>query len=208
MRFLTQPFYNYSDSYVAALTLIKENLSNMGLKISASYSMSDFELNIRSAIKEVFPGINLRGCHFHMGQALWNRVVNSGLKSDYSNPKYNMLAGFIRASIGLAYVPLDRLESEALGILKKMAEELGKRHRSFAIDYLAYINRYWVHGQYHPSTWNFYQKHGVSTNNHAEGKHLNVSQLFSAYHLFGITQPFNTFQHFQHLYFRLQQSNW
>ena len=180
----------------------------MGLKISASYSMSDFELNIRSAIKEVFPGINLRGCHFHMGQALWNRVVNSGLKSDYSNPKYNMLAGFIRASIGLAYVPLDRLESEALGILKKMAEELGKRHRSFAIDYLAYINRYWVHGQYHPSTWNFYQKHGVSTNNHAEGKHLNVSQLFSAYHLFGITQPFNTFQHFQHLYFRLQQSNW
>ena len=55
---------------------------------------------------------------------MWNRVVNSGLKSDYSNPKYNMLAGFIRASIGLAYVPLDRIESEALGILKKMAEEL------------------------------------------------------------------------------------
>ena len=142
------------DSYVTALTLIKENFSNMGLKISASYSMSDFELNIRSAIKEVFPGINLRGCHFHMGQALWNRVVNSGLKSDYSNSKYHMFAAFIRASIGLAYVPLDRIESEALGILKN------------------------------PSTWNFYQKHGVSTNNHAEGKHLNVSQLFSAFHLF------------------------
>ena len=90
------------------------------------------------------------------------------------NSKYHMFAAFIRASIGLAYVPLDRIESEALGILKKMAEELGKRHKSFAIDYLAYINRYWVHGQYHPSTWNYYQKHGVSTNNHAEGKHLNI----------------------------------
>ena len=35
-------------------------------------------------------------------------------------------------------------------------------------------------GNYHPSTWNFFQKHGVTTNNHAEGKTL-FSILFLYY---------------------------
>ena len=46
--------------------------------------------------------VNLRGCHFHYGQRLWNRVV----KSDYSKKEYQEFAS-----------PLDRLESEAVPIL-------------------------------------------------------------------------------------------
>ena len=161
--------YNFRDSYVAALKAIQQYLVDLGFELAASYSMSDFELNIRTAIKEVFPMVNLRGCHFHYGQRLWNRVVDSGLKSDYSKKEYQEFASFIRASIGLSFVPLDRLESEAVPILHNMAKELKKRHQSFAHNFLSYIKRYWIHGSYKPSTWNFYQKQGVTTNNHAEG---------------------------------------
>ena len=99
--------YNFRDSYVAALKAIQQYLVDLGFELAASYSMSDFELNIRTAIKEVFPMVNLRGCHFHYGQRLWNRVVDSGLKSDYSKKEYQEFASFIRASIGLSFVPLD-----------------------------------------------------------------------------------------------------
>ena len=156
------------DSYVAALRTIEQRLAFLGLELSASYSMSDFELNIRSALKEVFPKVNIRGCHFHFGQRLWNRVVDSGLKSDFSKKEYSEFAAFIRGAIGLSFVPLDRL-SEALSILNQMSKQLKTRHQSFSKDFLSYINRYWINGNYHPSTWNFFQKHGVTTNNHAEG---------------------------------------
>ena len=116
--------YNFRDSYVAALKAIQQYLVDLGFELAASYSMSDFELNIRTAIKEVFPMVNLRGCHFHYGQRL--------LKSDYSKKEYQEFASFIRASIGLSFVPLDWLESEAVPILHNMAKELKKRHQSFA----------------------------------------------------------------------------
>ena len=160
------------DSYVTALRAIEESLQELGLELAASYSMSDFELNIRTAIKQVFPKVNLRGCHFHFGQRLWGRVVDSGLKSDYTKKEYHDFAGFVRASIGLSFVPLDRLESEGLPILRRMGKQLKKRHQSFATDFLKYIQKYWINGHYNPSTWNFFQKHGVTTNNHAEGKTL------------------------------------
>ena len=88
----------------------------------------------RSAVREIFPLVGLKGCHFHFGQRLWSRVVDNGFKSDYNNKKFTDFASFIRACIGLSFVPLDRLETEAISILRKMAKQLN-------LNFLGYNNR-------------------------------------------------------------------
>ena len=155
---------------MAALQLVQDNLVELGLEMSASFSMQDFELNIRAAVREIFPKVGLKGCHFHYGQRLWSRVVDNGYKSDYNKKEFSDFASFIRACIGLSFVPLDRLETEAMSILRNMAKQLQKRHQKFANEFLDYISKVWIHGNYKPSTWNFYQHKGVTTNNFAEGR--------------------------------------
>ena len=105
-----------------ALDIVKRNLDCLDLEVAATFAMSDFELNI-----------NLRGCQFHYGKRLLSRVVNGGFKTDYSNKEYVDFSSFIRACIGLSYVPLDRIEREAFPILKRMAKKLNKTTKGIFI---------------------------------------------------------------------------
>ena len=41
--------------------------------------------------------------------------------------------------------------------------------KKFAIRFVQYIEKTWVNGNYEPSTWNYYLRRGVNTNNYAEG---------------------------------------
>ena len=62
----------------------------------------------------------VKGCHFHMAKALWKRVVDAGLKTEYSTPGNDNLVALVVAAIGMAYVPIDQLE-KAFDIMKKIA---------------------------------------------------------------------------------------
>ena len=95
------------ESYLAMFSLLKDTLDNLGYELSASYFMSDFEFAIRDSFQTIFPGIEAKGCAFHLAKAIQGKVARSGFKKDYENdPKFN---SFTRAMIGLTYVPLDRL---------------------------------------------------------------------------------------------------
>ena len=40
--------------------------------------LSDFERSAMNAYEEEFPGIIIKGCHFHMTQSLWRKVQELG----------------------------------------------------------------------------------------------------------------------------------
>ena len=54
-------------SYDDLFGLLREALEHPSrrLELSAEWLMSDFELNIRAAWQDMFPGIQPKGCHFH-----------------------------------------------------------------------------------------------------------------------------------------------
>ena len=45
--------------------------------------LSDFERSAMNAYEEEFPGIKIKGCHFHMTQSLWRKVQELGMATEY-----------------------------------------------------------------------------------------------------------------------------
>ena len=80
------------------------------------------------------------------------------------------LTTLVRMAIGLPYVPLERI-NEGLDILKETARNITGEPsvKKFATRFVEYIEKTWIKGNYEPSTWNYYLRQGVNTNNYAEG---------------------------------------
>ena len=81
---------------------------------------------------------------------------------------------FIRAAIGIAYVPLNKIEM-AYGILEELALELrGKKLRKFGQDFLSYYRKTWLNG-YDRESWNMHMHRGISSNNVSEGYNSKIN---------------------------------
>ena len=99
------------------------------------------------------------------------------MKPYYSDPKNLEFQRFVRSTLSLPFVPLERLE-EALNILKNLAQKLKtKKEKKFAKDFLKYIQTTWINSDtFPPKTWNFFKPDvKISTNNYAEGYNSRLS---------------------------------
>lgn len=114
------------DSYTTVFEELEVLLKDRGLSLSAQWAMADFEKNINKAVTRVFTKLVAKGCHFHFAQAIFKRVIRKGQKTAYSKPKNEKLTVFIRALIGMPYVPLERMD-EAFANIKVLAHELPDR---------------------------------------------------------------------------------
>ena len=95
-------------TYATIFAAINDKLSELGLDLNADYFMADFVLALRSAIQNAFPSIQIKGCHFHYAKSVWKFVQNNGHKSTLSMD--SNFATFIKIAIGMAFVPLGRLQ--------------------------------------------------------------------------------------------------
>lgn len=67
------------ETYVRLFRLILEVIPNW----TPRRVNVDFETASISALKEVFPSVEIKGCYFHMKKCLWRRVQDLGLTRDY-----------------------------------------------------------------------------------------------------------------------------
>ena len=68
-------------------TVMYENILNELDSYGPFYPQSvlvDYEVAIRNAVQNVWPGTTLRGCWFHHKQTLWRHLQTEGLAADYS----------------------------------------------------------------------------------------------------------------------------
>ena len=157
------------DSYNSLFSMLKECLSRRGLIMSAQFFMSDFELNIKNSFMEFFPQTEVKGCVFHFAKAVVGQVHKRGFKQDFSDVRKNgAFCGFIRAILGLPYVPLERLK-EGIRNLYIICRRLTGKQRTFGMKMIKYVEKYWIRGNHRPVTWNVYKSETVSTNNNSEG---------------------------------------
>ena len=157
------------DSYNSLFSMLKECLSRRGLIMSAQFFMSDFELNIKNSFMEFFPQTEVKGCVFHFAKAVVGQVHKRGFKQDFSDVRKNgAFCGFIRAILGLPYVPLERLK-EGIRNLYIICRRLTGKQQTFGMKMIKYVEKYWIRGNHRPVTWNVYKSETVSTNNNSEG---------------------------------------
>ena len=47
----------------------------------------DFEHATHNAARAKWPGIDIKGCQFHLSQSWWRKVQSLGLAAEYKNPE-------------------------------------------------------------------------------------------------------------------------
>ena len=169
-------------TYNMVFTAVKSLLEEHGLTLKATYIIMDFEVALRSAFKEIFPWIDDKGCHFHLGQSVWRFVLHFGLKSEYSKVGNEDLQLFVHCAISLAFVPLDLL-MDAFSVLINFGYTLKEKFIDFADQFLKYFYDTWIDGNYKPESWNFFLFKGRTNNNYLEGynRHFNNDSFLQSH---------------------------
>ena len=92
MRSKTQPQY---DRLWAAIKALKPGLSPRTI-------LTDFEVASRNSILASFPGVQLGGCFFHLGQIIWRRLQHEGLQRRYlENNDFKLM---VKMLVSLAFL--------------------------------------------------------------------------------------------------------
>ena len=86
------------DQMFKAIHDLKPNLDPANVSI-------DFQVAAICSIRAAFPGANINGCFFHLGQSVYRAVVRLGLKIENSNDQD--FAQYIRALPALAFLKVD-----------------------------------------------------------------------------------------------------
>lgn len=69
--------------------------------------LTDFEVASRNAFSRAFPGASLGGCFFHLGQSIYRKIVDEGLRESYiSNEQFRT---YIKMMSATAFLPADQV---------------------------------------------------------------------------------------------------
>lgn len=79
--------------------------------------MSDFEIAAHQAIGRIFPQANVKGCFFHLGQSLWRKIQEEGLREEYVNVEESRTK--LKMLLALAFLPTN----EVAGAFETLQEE-------------------------------------------------------------------------------------
>ena len=137
----------------------------------------DFEYAIHWAFKSWG---KIKGCYFHLTQALWRRVQHLGMARHYNNDK--SLKMLIRCVVALPFVPKNMGEA-VLDNLRELPMNKDSPHYEefvkFQEEFLDYFELTYIRGNYDPEIWNLYGRWKQLTNNISEGYNSKLMKLVS-----------------------------
>ncbi|XP_043480989.1 uncharacterized protein LOC122510421 [Leptopilina heterotoma] len=123
-----------TQAYVAAF----EKLRNLLPGFRISEAMIDFEAALRNALRLVFPGVIIYGCHFHYCQALYRKAIKLGFKVFL---RQNNEAKFLlRQLMALAFLP----SNEIIATFHEIVDSLPPRIRQKMKEFLKYYKKEWL----------------------------------------------------------------
>ena len=76
-------------TYLDALKELLDQSSRENFILKPKEVICDFELAAINAVKQVFPNVVVKGCHFHFCQALKKNIKSAGIKLIFFSFKIN-----------------------------------------------------------------------------------------------------------------------
>ena len=137
-----------------------------------------FEIAENSAIEELFPSTELRGCFFH-----WKQCLICKFKAVKGYPRDLTVLENLHCLFGLAFVP----EPDVPGCWDVLKQILWGKSTDFR-PVLRYMETEWINNTTFPEqTWNVYNStldNDPRTNNYSEGNNNALNQKFACTHPF------------------------
>jgi hypothetical protein len=135
--------------------------------------MTDFEMAAINSAKTAFPDIQTKGCYFHLGQSLWRKVQDLGLREIYLNNVEVRIA--TKMLLALAFIQPARVPEVFVQISDDAPAELNEVYSYFEDTYIGRRRgRRRLAPLFSIEMWNMHerQENGLArTNNSLEGWH-------------------------------------
>lgn len=155
------------DDYMSVLNYLQGILINS----SVQCVVMDFEAAVWGAFRSVFPGVILRGCSFHWGQAVWRKIQDLGLAPTYREKRSTHK--FLRELMCLPFLPFEHIPP----VFKEFFDLLEPHHPQALHLLLQYIEETWIDGPvWTPESWSVFGQ-SVRTNNDVEGWHYHLNHI-------------------------------
>ena len=110
------------NTYLKMWTIITDCCTERDLQIKCRTFHADFEKSVHNAIKEHFPGSSVKGCQFHLGQAMWRKIQELGLSKMYAE-RTSETSKWLSHTFGLAYLNPEEVEDSFVFDLMPEAPE-------------------------------------------------------------------------------------
>ena len=131
---------------------------------------TDYERAIWKGCRQVFPGVQVRGCGFHWAQAVEHQLGEVGLITAYKD-KAGPLRDLLRKLIALPYLPPSEIPA-AFDRLEDVALTHGDDRLCTLFDY---VRSNWLESSVRSiEAWSVYNRR-VRTNNDTEGWHRRLN---------------------------------
>lgn len=141
----------------------------------------DFEKAVWSALygmmeRDEFPRVTIKGCFFHFTQAVFRRIQNLGMKTQYARDLGTK--DICRRMMSLPLLPIECVP-DIFRQLKKRCDDSGiESLQKFG----EYMRKNWIDGWFSPATWVCFMEL-VRTNNHVEGYHRGLNSRVNGAHV-------------------------
>ena len=148
------------ETYKEMLAALKEIAFAAGHELNPQTVLTDFEKAVQEAFKFHWTNISIRGCYFHLKQAILRWVFQHGYKKQYlANTKFNF---WLKSLTSLAMVPVKDIDRAYAIVKSNVPDNIEVK------PILDYFEKTWLNGQWKPAVWNHYDDDGPRSNNHAE----------------------------------------
>ena len=105
-----------------------------GVDLQPQFVLTDFEMAAINAIRTEFPGVQNKGCHFHLSQNIYRKVQEYGLTVLYgTDENFSLL---IRQISALAFLPYNNIPGAFDELRTIMPEEANRIMEWFEIYYI------------------------------------------------------------------------
>ena len=122
-----------------------------------------FEIGIMKAVQLCLPGVEICGCRFHLGQAVWRHAERQFGKTLKSSKCFSDL---VRRCLGLPFILTDELQA-TVDELKNLAME-DENVNTMRDMFMNYIQDTWLDGVFSPDTWLCFGRRNYYMNNAQE----------------------------------------
>ena len=176
-----------TNKYEASYKVVFDKLKSIEPSLDPISVMIDFEIATKNAITPVFPSSSIAGCFFHLGQSVWKKVNNVGLREKYVSEEN--VRKLIKMMTCTAFLPTNDVIRgfEAIRNLENYDECLDVVFDYFEANYLGrpMTNNRSRRPKFPLSWWNIFNRVQMDlprTNNSVEGWHTAFQGSLSCSH--------------------------